>query len=372
MRLFGAFLVLIGHAYPLHGRTDYPHMWGSPVAVLGVVLFFSLSGYLITTSWRSDPNLPRYLRKRALRIFPALAAVVVLCAFVLGPIVSSLSVRDYFSGAGPWTYLANIALFPSYTLPGVFQTVPYEGVVNGSLWSLPIEFACYLFVPLVVLAPVHARAWAFAVLAVVFGVTSQLLIANDVVAVFYGSSLAQATSVWPYFMVGAAISCVKSPTFVRLDVAVVGLLAASLVDSVRPEMADFIWWFALPYAVIAIGSAATPVVSRIGRFGDLSYGVYLYAFPIQQLMMLSVPQIPFFMSISATAILSSLAAFASWHLIEKHALKWKNGRRPSRTSSPGRPLSTADAESRSDIPGRRGMRKSDRSDPEKKASKNDS
>jgi peptidoglycan/LPS O-acetylase OafA/YrhL len=343
IRLFGAVLVLVGHAYPLHGLTDYPTMWGSPVAVLGVVVFFSLSGYLITTSWQRDRNLPRYLRKRALRIFPALAVVVALSAFVVGPVVSSLSVGQYFSGTGVWSYLANILLFPIYTLPGVFDTLPYAGVVNGSLWSLPIEFACYLLVPLIALAPERARAWVFVAAALVSGVVSEILTANDTAIVVYNSSLAQATGVWPYFMIGAAIACARGRLPVRLDVAVVALLVTSLFDSVRPEAADFLWWFVLPYAIIAIGSVATPVASRFGRFGDLSYGVYLYAFPVQQLLMLVAPQLPFLASVSATAIISAAAAFASWHLVEKQALKWKTGR-------PKAPLSQ-DADARGDVAG---------------------
>jgi len=333
MRLFGAVLVLVGHAYPLHGLTHYPSMWGSPVAVLGIAVFFSLSGYLISTSWYNNRSLLKYLRKRALRIFPALAVVVLLSVLILGPIASSLPVGQYFTSPGTWSYLGNIALYPVYALPGVFDSLPYAGVVNGSLWSLPIEFACYLLVPLVALVPERARTWTFLVLAALFGVVSQVLSTMDASVVLYGSSLAQATAVWPYFMVGAAIASARQRFTTRLDFAVVAVLLTSLLDSVHPDIADYAWWFVLPYTVIALGSLVTPVVSRAGRFGDLSYGIYLYAFPVQQVLVLVAPRLSLLGSVALTAIGSACAAFLSWHLIEKRALKWKTSHRETSASS---------------------------------------
>lgn len=338
VRLFGAVLVLVGHAYPLHGLSDYPSMWGSPVAVLGILVFFSVSGYLISGSWDRDPRPLPYLRKRALRIFPGLAVAIILSVLVLGPIVSSLSVPQYFSETATWRYLANIGLYPIYSLPGVFETVPYSSTVNGSLWSLPIEFACYLMVPIVSLASMRFRSYIYGLLAIVFGIGAQLLIANDITILIYGSSLSQAAAVWPYFMVGAAIATSGIRVPIRLDAAMIALLATSLLDAVRPEIADYLWWFVLPYTIIAIGSARTAVIARAGRFGDLSYGIYLYAFPVQQVLMLVAPQLPMVVSIAATALLSALCALASWHLVEKQALKLKGGRRlqptPSNKSEP--------------------------------------
>jgi peptidoglycan/LPS O-acetylase OafA/YrhL len=324
IRLLGAVLVLVGHAYPLFGRdATNPLIWGTHIQVAGLILFFSLSGYLIATSWNLDSRLLPYLQKRSLRIFPALIVVTLASMFVLGPVLSRLSVGDYLANPNLWQYLKNIVLSPVYALPGVFETTPIPNAVNGSLWSLPAEFACYLFVPLVALLPFRFRAPAFVVLAVAAGVASTLLTTNAVRVVIWGTDLAQATSVWPYFMIGAAIAYAGKTLPLRLDVALVALIAGGLASSVFPAAEMYIWWAVLPYVAIALGSARTPVISRAGRYGDISYGLYLYAFPVQQSLIIIAPRLTFAVSVILTLIISSVLAFASWHLIEKRALKFK-------------------------------------------------
>ena len=327
LRLLGALLVLLGHAYLLHGETQYPAMFGSPLAVLGVVLFFSLSGYLVTTSWLNDPRPVAYFRKRLLRIVPALAVVILLSVAVLGPLFTTLSPGTYLRSPGTWEYLQNIALHPQYSLPGVFGDVPYAGVVNGSLWSLPIEFACYVLVPIIFLLPKRARGVGFVVIAALFGIGSLVMQALPLSPVVYGSSLTQATAVWPYFMVGAAIAVLGPRLPLRLDLAILALIATSVLDAVAPAAADPVWWLVLPYLIITIGTFRTPVISRAGRFGDFSYGLYLYAFPVQQALVAVAPRLPFWLSTLCTLAVSLLFAVASWHLVEKVALRFKGARR---------------------------------------------
>jgi peptidoglycan/LPS O-acetylase OafA/YrhL len=327
-RLLGAFLVLVGHAYPLHGRESSPGMWGSSLSTLGLIIFFSLSGYLIATSWDREPRFFPYLQKRALRIFPALVVLTVGTAFVLGPIISALPVREYLAHPQTWQYLSNAILAPAYALPGVFQTVPYVGTVNGSLWSLPVEFVCYLLVPLVAFVPRRFRSIAFLALATAFTITSTMMISESADIVFYSSSLAQATTVWPYFMVGAAIAYGPRMFPLRLDFALIGLIAATLIASIDPVVGGFVWTLVIPYVVIALGSAQTRGVSAAGRFGDFSYGIYLYAFPVQQTVLTFFPNLPFVLSTLLTGLVTTALAVLSWHLIEKQALKFKPRRKP--------------------------------------------
>ena len=324
LRLVGAVLVLLGHAYPLNGRGSFPQAMGSPLAVLGVLIFFAVSGYLITQSWSRESRLLPYLKKRALRIFPALAVVVLLTTFVLGPAVTALSTGAYLTHPGTWLYLANIPLFPVYSLPGVFGELPYSGAVNGSLWTLPIEFACYLMVPLVFLLPDRWRAPGFLALAVVFTSAGLVFAANEFTVVIYGTSLTQALAIWPYFMVGAAIAASRGRIPLRLDVALVALVGALVLESVSSGTADFVWRLALPYLIITFGSMQTPVVRRIGRYGDFSYGLYLVAFPVQQLVVFLWPAVPFGVSVLLTILFSGAFAIASWHVIEKPALRLKS------------------------------------------------
>ena len=109
VRLIAAAAVIYGHAHPLTGTVDVGFM-GNAVQSFAVKVFFVISGFLIATSWIADPNVPRYLEKRALRIFPALVVVVVLCAFVLGPVVTTLPLTQYFANGRTRAYLWNILL----------------------------------------------------------------------------------------------------------------------------------------------------------------------------------------------------------------------------------------------------------------------
>jgi peptidoglycan/LPS O-acetylase OafA/YrhL len=323
VRLLGALLVLVGHAYPLHGIADNPGVFGFSIETVGLILFFSLSGYLIATSWDRDPRFGAYLAKRSLRIFPGLAAVVLLSMFVLGPLISSLSVNAYFQDPSLWSYAKNIVLSPVYALPGVFQAIPYPNAVNGSLWSLPPEFACYLMVPIVGLLPRPSRSATYVALAVAAGVISALLSTHAIHIVLYGTDLAQATSVWPFFLVGAGIALARKRLPISVEFGLAALFCASIVAAISPLVGSYLWWFVLPYAIIAFGSARSPVISRLGRFGDVSYGIYLYAFVVQQTLIYLVPSMPFRLSVLSTIAVTAVLAFGSWHFIEKPALRLK-------------------------------------------------
>ena len=107
--------------------------------------------FFIAKSWESDSNPVRYMTKRVFRIFPALIAFTLVAAYVIGPILSTFTINEYFQSPLVRNYLRNILLFPAYSLPGVFETNPYPNAVNGSLWTLPIEFAMYILVPIILI-----------------------------------------------------------------------------------------------------------------------------------------------------------------------------------------------------------------------------
>lgn len=147
LKFICAILVIVGHANPITGTgvdilTEYT---GGECSFggLAVGVFFFFSGLYVTKSLSKTVNLRTYLAKRVERIFPQLAVVILISTFVLGPILTSLPMGTYFLSPGTYTYLLNAMLIPIHNLPGVFEGLPYQ-TVNGPLWTLPVEFACYL------------------------------------------------------------------------------------------------------------------------------------------------------------------------------------------------------------------------------------
>lgn len=327
IRLIAAAAVIYGHAHPLTGTPDVGFM-GNSVQSFAVKTFFVISGFLITASWVSDANPLHYLEKRALRIFPALTVVVLLCALVLGPLVTTLPLGEYLANGRLRTYFENIILRPSYDLPGVFGSLPYPMAVNGSLWSLPVEFGMYLVLPVLAFL-----AWKLRLRALVFlgtvGLCALSLYATRTPgyshdAVFYGTRLSTALDAAPYFLLG---SCYRFYGLERTLSPVVALGGTGLVLLVQPSgmlLNELTLYLLAPYAILAFALHPHPLFARAGRFGDFSYGLYLFGFPVQQAA-------NFFSHRPLTALQNTMIslpvalalAFASWHLVEKRALALK-------------------------------------------------
>lgn len=327
LRVVGALTVMFAHSFALRGRPEQiPLVFGHPLQTLGVILFFAISGYLITASFQRTRNPVTYLLARCLRIFPALVVVVLLTALVLGPLVTTLPREEYF--AHPWTmdYITNnIRLWVQFQLPGVWNDLPLPGAVNGSLWTLFVEFLCYLAAPLLFFFPRLLRPFA-ALVAV--GVTIYLAeVPQEQSPVFYAVRLRDASLLWVFFAGGAFLRLALTTWSwfrLRTDVAVAMIALQTVVSSVWPGWGLELSAITIPYAVLTIGLARTPYVARTARFGDFSYGLYLYAFPVQQLVIdvwgVHGTAANYLVVLAITLALAVL----SWHLVERPALALKD------------------------------------------------
>jgi peptidoglycan/LPS O-acetylase OafA/YrhL len=328
LRAVAALMVIHGHGWVLAGDAG-PGLWSVPFARVGLDIFFAISGYLVTGSWERTPRLGAFLAKRALRIFPGLAACVLATILVVGPLATHLPLERYFASGGTWRYLANIAFLQELYLPGVFEDLREMGAVNGSLWSLLPEFLCYLTVPLFALlagsAPHGVRPWALAAGAALCGGLGLYLFEGyqGPALVAYHMDLKYALVEVPFFFVGGLLRLLDARVGERLWRADVSLLFFVANYGVS---AWFDWWnvplewFTLPYMVICFGRMSMPVVRHAGRFGDLSYGLYLYAFPVQQLVLAFMPDDAY--PVLTCVALTLPLAFLSWHLVERPALRW--------------------------------------------------
>ena len=335
IRLFAAALVIFGHGFPLLAEGPVPRVLGSEVSAVAVKIFFSLSGYLIVASWLNDPDPKRFLVRRLLRIWPALALVVILSACVLGPLVSNRDLLGYFSDDAFLDYFQNLALYIVYSLPGVFEDNAYPVAVNGSLWSLPAEFAMYCLVMACgIIAAFLPRfrfetIWGLATIIVLALSYTQFSLQFDIVGgtVIYGTRIDYTLDVAPCFMIGGCLYLLRR--FVRASVAIgigallLGEFCIRYLGAPHPLVAALI-----AYATISIGTASTVFLRSAGRFGDLSYGVYLYGFPVAQtLSHVFGRDLPFTGHLVLTFLISCVFAAASFHLVEKPMLRLKPGRR---------------------------------------------
>lgn len=319
IRILAALTVVIGHAWPLTGLSSPPEVAGIQLFHLAVYVFFAISGYLITTSWVRSPSMRRFLASRMLRIFPALIVLVLVTTFVIGPLVTTSD--SYFTSGQTWGYLQNITLLAVYELPGVFTELP-RPIVNGSLWSLGPEFVCYLFVLALGLAAARYPRARAALLPLLF--IAVYFIAPEPLHFIAGSMA--------FFGVGGLLASLRIP--LPLWPAVPALAVWVVVGTLLPPLAVPLGWLVVPYAVIALGTRSTPVLRRFGRFGDVSYGTYLWGFPVQQTVNVVCGILPLWLDLLVVVPLTLGIAWISWHVVEKRALALKPGRKSSSRMMP--------------------------------------
>ena len=325
LRIFAAITVIFSHSYDLLVPNSEPVLKLTGIHTageFGLGIFFVISGYLITKSWERGPHAFTYLKKRVLRIFPALIVVVFLTVFLLGPFVTTLSLNDYFSNPQTWSYLMTIFLFyllggPShYALPGVFADNPYPNAVNGSLWMLPYMFLMYIVVLALGLAGLTKRR--LAVIPLYLFSLLLLPIATVKHMLFFSTTVFLVVC----FTAGMVLYLYRDK--IRLDYKIALLLLFIWAFSFHTAYGLFVSSLVLPYLVICFAFIRTPSLHKLAKYGDFSYGLFIYAFPLQQLIIYFLvdtltPARLFGLSIIATFP----AAMLSWFLIESRALRFK-------------------------------------------------
>lgn len=317
LRLAAAYLVLLSHQFALAGR-DEQGIGVNSLGGLGVAIFFSISGYLVAQSWVRDPSVWRFLAKRVLRIWPGLIAVTAAAALLLGPLVSTLPLDQYFLSPQTWDFFRTLKLTIRYELPGVFSTNPYANAVNGSLWTLPIEFRCYLILMVLGLIGLFRHRYLLLICAIAFAVYVFVI---DNAQYSYHRNLKYEFGA--FFFYGACLHCFRDFWMSRMKTMLLAAgTGATALFVVGQEYAAL--FLVLPALVVFFGEKSTPWIRHAGRFGDFSYGVYIYAFPVQQtVVFLTANSLPIWSALAISTTITIALAFLSWHLIESPALHLK-------------------------------------------------
>lgn len=330
VRLFASVLVIVSHSYPLSGRQDeifaqwlhYDTGGGFAVAA-----FFVISGMLITRS-ALDNDGWSFLRARILRVVPALLLVGALQYLVIGPIFTTTPLPTYFVAELTHPIKTATIFWNNYVLTGVFtrNIVPN---VNGSLWTLPYEFSFYLWVYLATGLGVLTRRSSVVLSLLVVGFA--LFLKHGVGLsfesqggfLFKGSPYYSGIKNLVFFMMGSMLYFLRDRIVLTAPMAITALLL--MVIAVGGHMEGLAYYVCFPYLVIYAGLKLLPAISLRKSIGDLSYGVYVIGFPIQQMIVdLSGQTIrPTFLTLLSVP-LSMGFAWMSWRYVEEPALRLRH------------------------------------------------
>jgi peptidoglycan/LPS O-acetylase OafA/YrhL len=317
IRFVAATLVIFSHSYPLTIGNNGSEPFGTVTrgdmtfGELAVSIFFVISGFLITQSFDRSKNVFYYAKARMLRIFPALIVVVLLSIFILGPIFTNLSVRNYFMNPQTANYLKTITLYwVQYNLPGVFLSNTYPGAINGSLWTLWYEFFFYIVV---------------AVLGVTKLLRKEVVIAGFILStILYHFGRANFyADLFRYFSAGMLVYLFRKQIVHNGWIAFISFMAIALTIRSGHHFSYFFTIFG-SYLIFYLSYSQKVKLHHFGKYGDFSYGLYIYAFAVQQtLMALFHNHMSHLENFLLAFPISLMFAFLSWHIVEKNALKLK-------------------------------------------------
>lgn len=321
LRLVAALLVVYGHSFALAApctncfdvTTRYlRYMYSGD---LGLHIFFVVSGFLVTYSMERSGNVRQFLYSRALRIYPGLIVFVLLGAGVVGPLFTSVSLDEYFGSQDLRAFVRTNATASGYYpyLPGLFADSRFPNTLAGTLWTLWVEVRLYLLVALFgALGLLGKRGVAIgAILAL-----AALCIAFPTYAPLLGGD-PHNVRLAAFFAAGALLYLLRHHVPMRLDVLMLLVLFAWLSRH-RPEY-DLYFGVLIIYGSLLFAFSRKLTLPR--GLDDYSFGIYLYGWPIQQLLFELVPGIgPYRMALLSIP-LSIVAGALSWHLVEKRALQ---------------------------------------------------
>jgi peptidoglycan/LPS O-acetylase OafA/YrhL len=286
-------------------------------------MFFAISGFLIARSWALESVPSRFAVKRALRLQPALVVAVAVTALI----VSDLSAGSYFTSPSVYRYIgANSLLYTGGGhLPGVFAHNVYPNAVNGSLWTLPVETIAYAGVAVLgVLGALRERVMLAILTFAVLLVLSTPLVGVGSIAVSgpIGGSLSLVLYLGGLFNAGMLLYVLRDRIALRWDIA--GVLMIAWIATFDTEWVQTAAMLAIPYLVLVLAYRTPRWLSAITRPGDLSYGIYVYAFPAQQVAAYAWgPRLGPATMLALVAVPVYLLAFLSWRLVEAPALRLK-------------------------------------------------
>ena len=340
IRFAAATLVLVSHSYALAiGRSEAEPLrdtlgmsWGN----IAVDIFFVTSGFLIAGSYYARKDLIAFTWARILRIYPGLFAAVVFCSFIVGIFYTELSLVQFLTHGDTWLFtIKNMTLLAGieYRLPGVFESNPYQYAVNGSLWTLPYELKMYILLAIFALAlgVVAKKAKVdftklFFPVSACFALIIFFLLEFGVIGFpgfLYRVMTPKFVQLFAMFFIGSSFYIWRAhiPMSHILAAICAVILAFASVDK---SLFLIAYTITVPYLVFYLAYVPKGAIRKFNRFGDYSYGIYIYAFPVQQALASSMEGIHTWTMVALSFLITFFFSFLSWKFVEKPSLALKS------------------------------------------------
>lgn len=327
IRIIAATAVLVTHSFALlTGASTEPlrDLIGMSLGDIAVDVFFITSGFLVGASLFKRGDLVDFWVSRALRIFPGLWAMLALTCFALAAYFSTLPLARYVTAPDLWIYLLKCGTLVTgvvFDLPGVFESNPYPKAVNGSLWSMPFEIWMYMGL---------ASIWALTKYTIgdsarnIRYVIGAAFVGAAVLLTYkhHQGSTGKLAKLIFMFSTGAFYFVMRHRIHVNAKIftGLVILLACAMS---REAVFFYAYCAFAPYILFYLAYVPKGKIREYNRVGDYSYGLYIYAFPIQQSIAALAPRISILNMVLISAALTLPMAMLSWHVLEKRALGWR-------------------------------------------------
>lgn len=287
---------------------------------IGVRGFFIISGYLIFQSMQRSTSLNSYYWKRFLRLFPGLI-IVLLLTVCLGVFVFNGTLKDYVSSKEMWSYVPNnLSLYNlQFGISGVLNSRP----LNGSLWTIRYEFSFYILISLLFFFRYNKKFIKnLLIFLFIFLLIGKLILFEKLGVSGISFSNSMSLNLGLYFISGSVLASINVENFkFKFPLTIIGIML--LAVSFYYQIFLLSQYIILPVIVVLAGISSTKYINTLSHnFGDISYGIYIYSFPIQATLMY------FFafscMELMSTSLLLSIIfGILSWNFIEKKSLRLK-------------------------------------------------
>lgn len=329
LRLLFASFVIITHSYPLSGIKECDWLCQltngqTSLSYIGVRGFFAISGFLIYQSVVRSTGVIQYYWKRFLRLFPGLFVVLFLTV-LLAPFIYENKNIAYLENKEVWTYIPNnMSLYNlQYSIQGVFEKNYYKNAINGSLWTIPYEFTLYILLSVFIFFKGKVIYKRIALLSLmIFFLLGNILFYEQLGNYFFYLNSGMFLNLGAYFIIGALLAAFNIQNFKFLNQVLYFSLVGLLFSLIFHQFYIF-KFILLPITIILFGMRSTPFINKTGKcIGDVSYGMYIYGFPVQQTLQ-HFFELDYLELMCISLLISFALGFISWHLIEKNALKLK-------------------------------------------------